>query len=151
MNQELSTSFIPLKRKRRFIFLFSKTDGWWDKYFKGYTHVCLMEYINDEFAIGFEPMVSGCRTIFRTVLNRRDIELLKDWTVVELVVSTTRQNKLFKPVLQSCATIVQYLAGISLGCILANTLYNKLTSSNVEWLESKGIYGVSVWVKSQKV
>jgi hypothetical protein len=110
-----------------------------------------MEYINQEFAIGFEPALSGCRTIFRTVLTRKDIELLQDWTVLELTVLATKKNRLIKPIFQTCATIVQYLAGISLGCILANGLYKKLTSSNHSWLESKGIYGVTLWAKSQKV
>jgi hypothetical protein len=144
-------SFIPFKERRRFLFLFTKTDGWWGKYLKGYTHVCLMEYINQEFAIGFEPALAECRTIFRTVLTRKDIELLEDWTILELTVLATKENRLIKPLFQTCATIVQYLAGISLGCILVNSLYNKLTKSSHKWLESKGVYGVTTWVKSQKV
>jgi len=151
MSREQFGSFIRCKPKRKFLLIFGKTDGWWGKYLKGFTHVSLMEYINNDFALVFEPMLYGCNTMFRTTLKPCDIQVMKDYTIVEFTVKTTRANRLIMPIFQTCTTIVQYLAGISLGCVLANSLYKKLTCSNHKWLGSKGIYGVNVWVEQQKV
>lgn len=104
-----------------------------------------MEYVTDELIVGFEPLLIGCSTIFRDVPTKDEVQYWTDWTIVEVIVVPTRANRLIGPVFQTCATIVQYLAGISLGCILVNSLYKKLTGSKIEWLKQKGIQGVKVW------
>ncbi len=140
-----SGCFIPFKVKKTYLFMFGKTDGWWAKYFKGFTHVCLIEYVSDEYVIGYEPLLIGCSTIWRTAPDKDEIKYWKDWTILEVTVYPTRKNRLIGPVFQTCATIVQYIAGISLGCVLANSLYKKLTTSSAEWLKEKGIQGVKLW------
>jgi len=131
--------------------MFGKTDLWYVKYIPGFNHVCLLEYMNDELVVGYEPLMIGCSTIFRDAPTSQEMEYWADWTIVEVSVVTTRANRLIGPIFQTCATIVQYLAGISLGCVLVNSLYKKLTSSKTEWLKDKGIQGVKIWQKQPRV
>jgi hypothetical protein len=109
-----------------------------------------MEYMNDELVVGYEPLLIGCSTIFRNAPTNQELQYWSDFTVVEVVVVTTRANRLIGPIFQTCATIVQYLAGISLGCVLVNSLYKKLTGSKDTWLRDKGIQGVKLWQKQQQ-
>jgi hypothetical protein len=136
---------VPLKVKRTFLLLFGHTDIWYAKYLSGYTHVCLFEYISEEFMICHEPILIGCQTMFRSALSVEDLSHLKEWKVVQITVTPTAKNRLIMPIFQTCATIVQYLAGISLGCMLVDSLYKKLTRSKREWLKKQGIVGVNVW------
>ncbi len=143
MNQEPSGSFLPFKKNKTFLFVFGFTDGWWGRYLSGYTHVSLIEYIDDEFCIGIEPMIHGSQLIFRTIPIPQDFP---GWKVLKVTVRATRRNRLIIPILQTCATIVQYHACISLGCVKAMSLYNRLMSKDIVWLESKGIRSVEEWV-----
>lgn len=142
MPQGLSMSFLPFKHTRTFLMCFGYTDGWWGTFLDGFTHVAIMEYIDDHFVIGIEPTLIGARTIFRTIPTPQD---LPGWTILKVTVSPTRKNRLIIPILQTCATIVQYHACISLGCIKVNTLYNKLSSKGEAWLKGKGIRSVERW------
>lgn len=145
MTQKTSTYFLPLKRTRTFLFIFGFTDGWWGKYLSGFTHVALMEFIEEEqFVIGIEPLLSGSRTIFRTSPIPQDFP---GWTVLKVCVQSTRKNRLIRPIFQTCATIVQYHAGLSLGCIKASTLYNRMLTRDKAWLRAKGIRSVEEWVQ----
>ncbi len=137
-----------LRSKRSFLFLFSQTDRWWSKYLKGYTHVVLIETTNQDYWVTFEPTFRGCTT---TITDPIPLTLLtKDHQLLEVLVHPTRKNRLLKPTFLTCVTIVQYLANISLGCILAQTLYEKLTCKDIDWLGRQGITGVKQWAQKQQ-
>lgn len=110
---------------------------------KGYNHVCLVEYINDGFVYCYEPLFNGCSTLFRAAFTKEE---LKDFKVLEVTIYPTRQQILIKPLLQTCATVVQYLAGISMCCFSAQGLYDSLTKINKQILMEKGIQEVKEWV-----
>lgn len=144
-------SCLPYKSKRIYYFVFGYTNGWWGRYLKGYTHVALLHEIREgdnAFVIGLEPMVDGCRTLVMPVPT--DLWPGKRWEILVVVVANApRKNRLIRPVIQTCATIVQYIAGVSLGVITAHGLYSKLTNGNRNWLQSKGIVEVAKWESKQ--
>lgn len=138
-------SFVPFKIKRTFLFVFTHTDGFWGKWLKGYTHCILLEFVKDNKMIEFEPLLHGCSIGLRDNVTKDDVRDHKNFKFVEVSVTPTRKNRLIGIKRCTCATFIQYLAGINLGCITAQGLYNKLTRSDDEWLRKKGIIGVKVW------
>ena len=138
-------SYVPFKIKRTFLFVFTKTDGFWGRWLKGYTHCILLEYLNDTTLIQFEPLLHGCSVGLIENFTKEIIEDHKDFKFVEVSVTPTQKNRLIGIKRCTCATFVQYIAGITLGCITAQGLYNKLTCSDAIWLRKKGILGVKIW------
>jgi hypothetical protein len=137
----LSTSYLPSRPRRRFLFVFGHTDGFWARTLKGYTHVTLLEYIDDNCWILIDPKLSGAHTdVYKSVPD------LKDLKVLEVIVQPLRRNRLLRIICQSCATIVQYHASLSLGAITCQGLYEALTITDPEWLEYHGILEVKPWV-----
>lgn len=110
----------------------------------GYTHVSLCEVI-EEFLVVHDPCLGGCRTTFRTK------PLTDEWDrymVIEVVTYPTHNNKLIKPIFQTCATIVQYLAGINMGATLAQGLYQTLTHPDTLFMD--GIREIKIWEPQQQ-
>ena len=142
-DQGLYGSFLPCPNDRRVLFIFGHTDCWWAPFLHGFTHVVMAEVLDDGFIVVVEPTLVGARILFR---GMPDISEWSNYTVLELVVSPTRQNRLIRPIIQTCATVVQYLAGISMGAITAQGLYSSLTKSDRKGLRSKGIKEIIVWV-----
>lgn len=140
MNQP-SGLFLPFKFRRRFLFIFGHSDLWVNKYLKGYTHVVLAEFI-DGFLTIIEPTLSSARVIFRTMPRSRE---WLDYGVLEVVVSykDVTKNNLIGFKWQTCATVVQYLAGINTGALLAQTLYKRLLTRKYPGVE------VRKWEQSQ--
>ena len=103
--------------------------------------MALAECINDEYVIMYEPTTSGMRAIFRAMPIKSD---LIDFKVLEVHIVPTRANRLFKIGFQTCATVVQYVANISMGCLLAQTLYERLCTKNKRH-KANGIVGVKEW------
>ena len=136
--------FLPSKRRRRFLFVFGYTDCWWNKYLPGFTHVALCEVV-EGFLIVHDPCMNGCRTTFRTMPAPGE---WNGYTVVEVVTRPAKGNKLIKPIFQTCTTIVQYLAGIDLGAILTNTLYQRLVDPNTQTKD--GIREIKLWEPQQR-
>ncbi len=134
-----SGCFLPSKRRRRFLFVFSRTDRWWDKYLPGYTHVSLCEVV-EGFLIVHDPCLNGCRTTFRVMPLPGEWDAYK---VIEVVTCPTKANRLIKPIFQTCTTLVQYLAGIDLGAILVQTLYDRLL--NPSTATKDGIREITIW------
>lgn len=134
-----SGCFLPSKKQRRFLFVFGYTDGWWDSWLPGYTHVSLCEVV-DGFLIVMDPCLGGCRTMFRTMPLPGEWDSYK---VIEVVTQPTRGNRLIRPIFQTCTTIVQYLAGIDLGAILAQGLYQTLMHPDT--LSMDGIREIKLW------
>ncbi len=143
MNQYrvLYGSFLPLKAKRKFLFIFCKTNHWLARFTDGFTHVLLAEVIDDEFVVIIEPTSTGGVVLFRT------LPAIHEWDyvgVLEVDVTRLHEYKLRKPLLHTCTTFCQYFAGIYLGCYLPQSLWNKLTSNDKD-LKIQGIERVRVW------
>lgn len=134
-----SGCFLPSKRRRRFLFVFSRTDCWWDKYLTGYTHVSLCEVI-EGFLVVHDPCLDGCRATFRVMPLPHEWDGYK---VIEVTTSPTKANRLIRPIFQTCTTLVQYLAGIDLGAILVQTLYERLQDPAIQTKD--GIREIRVW------
>lgn len=142
-NQELYGSFLPCPTDRRLLFVFGHTDCWWAPFLSGFTHVVMAEVLDDDFILVIEPTLVGARILFRTMPT---IYEWSNYTVLELVISPTRKNRLIRPIIQTCATVVQYLSGISMGAITAQGLYRSLTCTDRKGLRSKGIKEIISWV-----
>lgn len=97
-----------------------------------------------EKVLWVEPLLNG-------VSYSADItdKILNNTKALCLTIRPIRQNLLIGPRLQTCATVVQYLAGFSVGAIRVQKLYDLLTKKSPEWLKSKGILEVKPWVPSQ--
>jgi hypothetical protein len=131
---------------RRVLFCFGYTSGWWDTLLEGFTHVGMVEVLAPGLAVTLEPVLSHCAVAFGPVLESR----LRRLTVVEVCVTPTKRNRLIRPILQTCATQVQYLAGLSLGCITAQGLYEALTNLDERTKERNGIHEVTLWEQDWK-
>ena len=129
---------------KRYVFLFTRLESkkWWEKYIKGFNHVALVD-ITDDCWVAVEPNFYRCGlACTKDFVNPDNFE---DYSGLEVTIVSTNEYRLLRPVFMTCVTVVQYIAGISLGCILAQTLYDKLTCNRIDWLASKGIIGVKKW------
>ena len=138
-----SWSFLPSGKMKTYLFIFSYSPHWWNRWLKGYTHVCIAEKIDNALIIVFEPTLARCETMLRA------LPMAKEWDrfeVLEVTVLPTKRNRLIKFMFQTCATFVQYLAGFDVGALTAEGLYKKLTRKTDAWLSFRGIIGVEQWV-----
>lgn len=121
---------------RAFILLFCRTEAGLSKYLSGFNHVTLFEYMDGEYvAIDFTHTSSDIR-----IFHRFPRPILKNRTAVAIFVDRKGQSRLISPkILQTCTTLAQYLIGIQLYAILADTLYRQLTRKSERWLRKKGI------------
>lgn len=125
--------------------IFCRTASFWNRYIPGFNHVILVKKAHDyhHAFLWVEPLIWIANIcLFH---SEKDIPVKKGDVVVQLNIDYTFENRLLRPILQTCATLVQYLVGISLGCMFVQSLYNKLTTSSKEYLLKKGIKGVKVW------
>ena len=128
-------------RTRKFLFIFSQSDNWWLKTLGGYTHVSLMEQIDDETYIYIDPMTYGSETSIIKLSS--PFPIIDGLTILKVTIkSNKRVNKLVRLGFQSCSTIVQYMAGIWLGAWTAHGLYRSLTELNLASLHKHGIIEV---------
>ena len=138
---------MPLKSPQTILFVFSRLyDRWWAKYLSGFNHMAMAIVLDKDYVIVIEPWYSHCSVTCRTYPAPGEWD---KWKVVELTVVPTNKQKLVRPVMQTCATLCQYLGGVNLGCILPNSLYNTIVSRSAEWLKDKGIQGVKIWEPQQ--
>jgi hypothetical protein len=137
---------------RRCYFVFDHDDSWYCDLLSGYTHVSYAQPI-DHFGkpcvIMTEPYNFAAET--QIVAESDFLHQLAGAgkMIVEVKYLVTRKNRLIRPVLQTCSTLTQYLAGITLGAITAQGLYNKLTKSKDSWLRDRGIREVVIWEEAQ--
>ena len=140
-------SFLPLKPRQKILLLFIRAQKpWYIKLFKGFNHVAIGWIVQNNWVFILEPQVSGA------VVKFKDMPKTHEWdhfTVIELDLVNDMKRKLFKPTFTTCATIVQYLAGISLGARLAQTLYDQLTKRDKRYLLAHGIRRVTLWESKQ--
>jgi hypothetical protein len=147
MSQTQPGSFLPFRPYRQCYLVFDYSDAWYSKWLKGFTHVfyVLPIAIQTPHAIITEPYHYGAQHAVGT--DEAVSALIKGKKVLIINYRVTRKNRLFRPLFQTCTTVVQYLAGFSLGALTAQGLYNRLTKSSKGWLESRGIMEVTEWVE----
>lgn len=139
--------YIPSKNAPRTVFfIFSDpipTD-WWQDYLHGFTHVSFMEQISDNYALIFEPMAYRGEMALVPMPKPEDFV---DFEVLKLRISPKNKCQIPLAVFQTCATMVQYLAGITLpNCFLVQRLYETLTDEHQrEKLVQEGILEVLRW------
>ena len=134
-----STSLI-----REFLIGFGKSEGFWAQTLKGFSHTFIGEIVcGGQALIIFEPLFKeACLEVMM-----RPFAFDEELTILKIKVKSKQKNRLIKPTFQTCSTLIQYVAGINLGCITPQGLYEALTLSDTEWLKSKGILEVSVWAE----
>lgn len=135
-------SFLPYRFERRILLVFSYTDGWWASILPGYTHVAMATILDDDFIVAMEPTLVGGNVLFRTLPGREE---WSGFRVLELVVRPTRKNRLIRPIIQTCATMVQYWSGFWLGAYTVQGLYRELMGCR-KGLRHQGIMEVREWV-----
>jgi hypothetical protein len=130
-------------KNRYFLFFFGKSQGFWGRKLKGFSQAFIAEFVTETDMIKFEPLYAeGSLEIIKF-----PFEYDKDLTIIYVTTCPTDKNKLVKPTFQTCSTLIQYMAGIDLGCITPQGLYEALTESDAEWLKSRGVMEVSKWVE----
>ena len=137
---------------REFLFFFGKNGGSWCSIISGFTHVYLAEFIDEskQKLIVFDPLFTGGYMYPTDIdevakLHNDEKNLVSYETVLRVKVQPTSGNRLLKPTLQTCATLVQYMAAISLGSITCQGLYECLINDDHDWLLKKGILEVKPW------
>ena len=125
--------------RNRCLLLFTKTDTFWGRFLSGYTHVVLGIFDNYGQILTIEPLTRKAFFSYPA-----DLLSLVDYEVLEIRLRP-RKKILFGPRLQTCATVVQYLAGISLGALRVQKLYDLLTKKSPAWLKHNGILEVKQW------
>lgn len=140
---------------KHYLFAFGHSHGTWAKYFKGFTHLILVEWRANGLFIVHDPLVHGHEVdiLINNSFYPKPNDLPFDHTKYVLLgvdIIPTKTNKLFGFKFQTCASILQYIAGISLGCVTVQGLYERLTDSSTKWLKSKGIMEVQRWATSSR-
>jgi hypothetical protein len=137
-----STSGSSSIEEREFLLFFGKSEGFWAHTLKGFSH-CFIGETRADILIIFEPLFSGGSF----ELLELPIETDDCLTVLSIRVKSTHKNRLIKPTFQTCSTLVQYMAGINLGPITPQGLYEALTLSDAKWLKRRGVLEVKAWEK----
>ena len=120
--------------ENKYYFLFSRLDNaWYLRMQPGFTHVSLIRVHGKRWMI-FEPLLRCC---FLNICKANEYHRFKNYVVLEVKVKVTKRNRLIRPIFQTCATFVQYIAGISTGAILCQTLYDRLLNCKLEGVEVK--------------
>lgn len=133
------------------LFLFGYTNRWFNDYLPGYTHVGIVLISPEGGILLIEPLFEGPTTIFFHPRYLEPFYKLLDSDEYPAILHCTIRNdgkdRLIKPLLQNCTTLVQYLAGLSLRCLTPQGLYKCLTTKDGRWLRKKGILEVKKWEK----
>lgn len=136
-------SFLPLEPKKTYILLFTRVEEPASvKAMSGYNHMALGWMVNEDAVFVIEPTLRGASI---DLVFTREIANTKGFVALIVDVESTNEQRLFREHFQTCATMVQYLAGFDLGATLVQTLYEKLTTSSEEFLKEHGILGVETW------
>ena len=122
-----------------YIFAFRQCTSVWDKILPGYTHVDLLEPLGATTLV-CAPTFSGCEIFARDTPH----EGLEGYRCVRVEVRPRKGQRLIRVGVQTCATVVQYVAHIWLGAITCQALYERLTLCDRDWLRSKGIIHTDV-------
>lgn len=137
-------------KSKQYIFCFLRTINFWSKHFKGFNHCALLipkhggqAHQYGDFML-FEPMLSNAHIHY---LSYDDLISYSNYTKLLVTVKNKPKNRLTKLGFQSCSTLIQYAAGISLGAYTPQGLYECLTEYPKDWLEDKGVIEVSKWEK----
>jgi hypothetical protein len=96
---------------------------------------------DDAFLVLFEPLFKGA--VLDVMLNPFEFE--EDLTILRVKIKSINKNRLIKPTFQTCSTLVQYVAGINLGPITPQGLYEALTLMDAKWLKRRGVLEVKSW------
>lgn len=131
----LSGSYLPY-RKRVFYFLFGYSDQWYDKFLPGFTHVSLVEVKGSKLIV-YEPLRATCFTLIKSIDDLS--AMASNYTSLRVSVRCSKAQRLIGFKFNTCATFVQYIAGISTGAILVQTLYERLLNRQIQGL------GVTKW------
>ena len=128
-----SGSYLPY-RESKYYFLFCRIEGsWYLRWQKGFNHVSLVRKHGKHWII-FEPILGFC---FLNVCNVNEFDRFVTYDVLEVNIRVTNRNRLIRPIFQTCVTFVQYIAGISTGAILCQTLYDRLINCQLEGVKVK--------------
>lgn len=137
-------SFLPYHLGQTIYLIFMRVDKpWYLKWLKGFNHVAIAWPTAEELVFIVEPVLNGTLAD-----SRRNLDWLarrSGVVVVEVETGLWAENKLFKFTFQTCASLVQYLAGINLKVWLAQSLYDKLINLSVSQRTKYGIQKVTVW------
>ena len=129
------------------MFLFSRViDRWYTRIQYGFTHVVFAEVVDEDLLFIIEPGFSGATMMLRTYPTLHEWD---NYCVVEVSLNFNKSQKLIRPLIQTCATICQYLAGINLHTIWAQTMFERLTCEQHEYLSNYGIRSVRIWEQKQ--
>lgn len=105
--------------KTTYHLLFSRTDEGFESV-KGFNHVDIAIERKGQLILVEPVYCRGSITIFD------DLMIDSDVTVVTLTVRDKTKSDFMRLMVGSCATMAQYVIGVDLKAILAQTLYNKL-------------------------
>jgi hypothetical protein len=141
MKTSMLSMFGSTSKTKEFLFFFGKSEGFWAKWLKGFSHLLLAQFISDNQMVRFEPLFTdGFLDLMSFPFECND-----NYTVIYVKTCPTSKQKLVKPTFQTCTTLIQYMAGIDLGCITPQGLFEALTQSNTKWLKDRGVMEVSKW------
>lgn len=133
---------ISTSRIKQFLLFFDQTDRSWIKRLHGFTHISIGYFIHEDTLIYFDPLISKAQM---DVIELPSVDEMTGIIALKIVVESKRKDRLVGLKLQSCTTLIQYIAGISLGALTPDGLYDVLTSSDKDYLLSQGILEVEPW------
>ena len=138
-------SFLPLSQKPKVLILFTRiARPACLKEIKGFNHCAIAFFVDEtcDHVFIVEPALQGANV----ALKKLPLEIHDEHTkILEIDLEFTFTQKLFRDGFQTCATLVQYLAGIDLKAVLAQTLYDRLTNRSEKYLKRHGIVEVTEW------
>jgi len=104
----------------------------------GFSHVDIIQLKANHKHIMFEcgHRFANMSTVSECMDIHKDITTLRIVTLPSKKVNVTRFG------FQSCTTLIQYIAGIALGCLTPQSLYATLTKACPQWLKSRGVISV---------
>ncbi len=138
-------SFLPWVRKKTYLMLFTRMESPELKGLEGFNHMAIGWVHTDEVMQIIEPALQGASIDFVYVKDVLRAQQEQNIEILEVDVRVTLKQRLFKERFQTCATVVQYLAGIDLDATLVQTLYERLTTKDEIYLKRHGIRRVVKW------
>ena len=142
------STFGSISETKEYLFFFGHSEGFWANTLAGFSH-CYLGQPSYPFTawVIFEPLFQEGSLY----LMPEPFELPVNTIALRVRIKSRYKNRLIKPTFQTCSTLVQYMAGIDLGTITPQGLYEALTLSDDKWLKRRGVLEVSEWVKSLEV
>lgn len=141
--------FLPWVRNKTYLMLFIRLESPELKGLEGFNHAALGWEHTDEVMQIIEPALQGANIDFVYVKDVLKAQKERNIEILEVDVKATLKQKLFKERFQTCATLIQYLAGIDLDATLVQTLYERLTTKDELYLKRHGIRRVVKWEPKQ--